>query len=35
MEKVLITGCSGYVGSVLTGYFLDEGYPVTGFDNQL
>jgi len=32
-EKVLITGGSGYLGSVLTGYLLDKGYKVTCLDN--
>lgn len=33
MEKVLITGGAGYVGSVLTTMLLDRGYHVTIFDN--
>jgi nucleoside-diphosphate-sugar epimerase len=32
-EKVLITGGSGYLGNVLTGYLLDKGYEVTCLDN--
>jgi nucleoside-diphosphate-sugar epimerase len=35
MEKVLITGGSGYLGSVLTEYLLDKGYHVTVLDNLL
>ena len=30
--KVLITGCLGYLGSVLTKYLEDAGYNCTGFD---
>ena len=33
MEKVLITGGAGYVGSVLTTMLLDQGHHVTIFDN--
>jgi nucleoside-diphosphate-sugar epimerase len=33
MEKVLITGGAGYVGSVLTTMLLDQGLHVTIFDN--
>lgn len=33
MEKVLITGGSGYLGSVITGHLLDQGYKVTCLDN--
>lgn len=32
-EKVLITGGAGYIGSVLTGHLLEEGYKVTCLDN--
>jgi nucleoside-diphosphate-sugar epimerase len=31
--KVLCTGCAGYVGSILTGLLLDNGYQVVGLDN--
>lgn len=31
--KVLITGCAGYIGSVLTRHLVQEGYSVTGVDN--
>ena len=33
MEKVLITGCAGYIGSVLTTLLLENGYSVRGLDN--
>ena len=32
-EKVLITGGAGYIGSVLAGHLLGEGYQVTCLDN--
>lgn len=32
-EKVLITGGSGYIGSVLIGFLLEKGYKVTCLDN--
>jgi nucleoside-diphosphate-sugar epimerase len=32
-EKILITGGAGYVGSVLTGHLLKEGYQVTCLDD--
>lgn len=31
-SRVLITGHNGYIGSVMTKYFLKEGYEVTGLD---
>lgn len=31
--KVLITGCAGYIGSVLTQHFLELKYDVVGIDN--
>jgi len=33
VKKVLITGGAGYIGSALTGYFLNKGYKVTCLDN--
>ncbi len=35
MEKVLITGGAGYLGSVMTCHFLNKGYKVTCLDNLL
>ena len=35
MEKILITGGAGYIGSVLTKNFLVKGYNVTVIDNLL
>jgi nucleoside-diphosphate-sugar epimerase len=32
MKKVLVTGCAGYIGSVLTRILLQEGYHVVGLD---
>jgi nucleoside-diphosphate-sugar epimerase len=34
-NKILITGGSGYIGSVLTPYLLNEGFEVTVLDNLL
>src|ERR1041384_6970317 len=33
--KVLITGCAGYIGSVLTGALLSSGHQVSGVDDLL
>lgn len=33
MEKVLVTGGAGYIGSVLVGYLLNRKYRVTAVDN--
>jgi len=33
LEKVLITGCAGYIGSVLSALLLEKGYSVKGLDN--
>ncbi|MBI2900390.1 MAG: NAD(P)-dependent oxidoreductase [Planctomycetes bacterium] len=33
MERVLVTGAAGYVGSVLVGHLLQRGYSVTALDN--
>ena len=35
VEKVLVLGGAGYIGSVLTRLLLDEGYQATVFDNLL
>jgi len=32
-NKILITGCGGYIGSVATDLFLGSGYRVVGLDN--
>ncbi len=31
--KILITGCAGYIGSVLTGHLLEHGHWVVGLDS--
>ena len=33
MEKILITGGAGYIGSILTPILLERGYQITVFDN--
>lgn len=33
MEKILITGVAGFIGSAVANKFLDEGYEVVGVDN--
>ncbi|NPA43556.1 MAG: SDR family oxidoreductase [Chlorobi bacterium] len=33
MERVLITGVAGFIGSHLADYFLDKGFDVVGVDN--
>jgi UDP-glucose 4-epimerase len=33
MNKILITGCAGYIGSVATDLFLKNGYAIVGVDN--
>jgi len=35
MQKVLVTGCAGYIGSVLTNQLLQKGYSVRGVDMLL
>ena len=32
MKKILVTGCAGYIGSVLTALLLQKGYEVRGVD---
>ena len=34
-KKILITGGTGFIGSNLTNFFLEKGYHVTIFDNNL
>ena len=34
-KKILITGGTGFIGSNLTNFFLEKGYNVTIFDNNL
>lgn len=33
MNKILITGCGGYIGSIAADLFLKSGYQVVGIDN--
>ncbi len=33
MDKILITGAAGYLGSMISTHFLEKGYRVTGVDN--
>ena len=33
MKKILVTGGSGYIGSVVMKRLLERGYDVTVFDN--
>lgn len=35
MERILITGGAGYLGSIMTPYFLGKGYEVTVLDNLM
>lgn len=33
MQKILVTGCAGFIGSNLTDKLLDNGYTIIGIDN--
>ena len=33
-QKILVTGGSGFIGSAITNYLVDEGHLVTVFDNN-
>lgn len=33
MKKILITGCAGYIGKIITAKFIKKGYEVVGIDN--
>ena len=35
MEKILITGGAGYIGSILATHLINKGYEITIFDNFL
>ena len=35
MKNILLTGGLGYIGCILTGFLLNEGYKVTILDNNL
>ena len=34
MEKIIVTGCSGFIGMHLCDSLLDDGYTVLGLDNM-
>ena len=33
MKRVVVTGCSGFIGSHMAEKLVSEGYSVTGIDN--